>query len=99
MPDKLNTQYGGQVTRFGNHKLKILEWMHSLLYLKNDEICKKFQEIELAKSLLILMKSYDMNSLLHLKIFKIFSDSIDINNDLWIETVIKYIIICKYSLQ
>lgn len=85
---KLNTQYGTQIVPVGNYRLRIVEWMHSLIYLKEKIICQKFQEIGLPKALLTLIKKYDMNSNLHLKIYSIFSEAIGIDDDLWVETVI-----------
>lgn len=84
---KFDTQYGAQIAPAGNHRIKILEWMHSLIYLKDDRICQKFQEIQLPKVLLLLMKKYDMNSLLHLKCYNIFSEAVGLDTDLWAETV------------
>jgi len=87
LPDRFDTQYGQKILRAGNHKLKILEWMHSLLYLKDDSICGKFKEIQLPMKILKLISCYEMNSLLHLRIFKIFFDSIDMDTEIWVETV------------
>lgn len=85
--DKLDTQYGQKIQKLGYHKLKILEWIYSLAILKNDRICKRFQELELPKSILELIKVYNMNTFLHSIISKIFIDSINIDTDLWVETV------------
>jgi hypothetical protein len=62
--------------------------MHSLIYLKDERICHKFQEIGLPKALLYLIKKYDMNSVLHLRVFNVFSEAIGIDDELWDETVI-----------
>jgi hypothetical protein len=88
IPVQINTQYGRQITPVGLHKLKIIEWIHSLIYLKEDRICQKFQEIDLAKSLLALMKKYEMNSLLHLRIFNVFNEAVTVDSDLWADTVL-----------
>lgn len=83
-------QYGAKQPVFGLHRLKIVEWIWSLLLLKDESICKKIAELEFPKLLLELIKENDMNSFLHIKVYNVFSDAISIRTPLYIETVCFY---------
>jgi len=83
------------MTPFGLDRLKIIEWLCSLLSLKDDNIWKKIGELEFPKLLLNIMKTYDMNSLLHLKIFNFFAEAIKSEVPLLLDTVYLYLV---YSL-
>lgn len=85
----VSTPYGKKIVPVGNQKLKVVEWIHSLIYLKEEAICKKFQEIELPKGLLELMKRYEMNSLLHCRIYNVFSEAINLDSEIWTDTFVK----------
>lgn len=80
-------QYGTKQTPFGLDRLKVIEWLHSLISLKEDTICNKIAELEFPKLLLDIIKAYDMNSFLHLKIFNVFSEALQIEIPLFVETV------------
>jgi hypothetical protein len=80
-------QHGAKQIPFGLDRLKIIEWLHSLILLKEEGICKKIGELEFPKLLLNQMKAYDMNSFLHLKVFNVFSEALSMENSLFLETV------------
>jgi hypothetical protein len=80
-------QYGTKQVPFGLDRLKVIEWIHSLITLKEDSICNKIAELELPKLFLDLIKAYDMNSFLHLKIFNVFSEALQNEIALFVETV------------
>lgn len=67
--------FGDSVIPFGLDRLKIVEWLQSLISLKDPTVCIKLIECEIPKLLLTLMKKYDMNSVLHYKIYKIFEET------------------------
>lgn len=75
------------MTPFGLDRLKIIEWLNSLLSLKDDTICNRIGELEFPKLLLNLMKQYDMNSFLHLKIYNVFVEAIKMEAPLFLQTV------------
>eukprot|EP01022_Parablepharisma_sp_SALTPOND_P016087 TRINITY_DN231_c0_g1_i1.p3 TRINITY_DN231_c0_g1~~TRINITY_DN231_c0_g1_i1.p3 ORF type:complete len:960 (-),score=155.17 TRINITY_DN231_c0_g1_i1:21091-23970(-) len=84
---KLDTTYGDNVAPFGLDRLKVIEWMQSLISLKDDSICSKLSELEIPKLMLSLMKRYDMNSVLHLKITKIFEEVMGYDLEAYVEAV------------
>lgn len=80
-------QFGAKQVPFGLDRLKVIEWLHSLILLKDENICNKIAELEFPKSLLNQMKAYDMNSFLHFKVFTVFSEAISMEIPLFVETV------------
>jgi len=81
------TQFGEQIKTFGHERLKVVEFLLTLMQTRNDIFCQKFDELEIPVVLLNLMGIYYMNSLLHVKIFNIFNDSIHSNIDFLIDMV------------
>ena len=79
----------------GFDKLKIVEWLHSLVQLKDPLICKKIAELEFPQLLLRLMAIYDMNSFLHVKIFAVFNEAIMSGSDDYLKTVKRCGINCE----
>jgi len=78
-------QFGDSVIPFGLDRLKVIEWLQSLISLKDEAVCKKVTEIEFPKTLLGLMRKYDINSVLHYKVFKIFEDALTCGNEDYID--------------
>jgi len=76
------------MTPFGLDRLKVIEWLQSLLSLKDDNICKRIDELEFPKLLLNIMKAYDMNSFLHLKIYNLFVEAIKMEMSTYLEAVL-----------
>jgi hypothetical protein len=72
----LEAQFGGQVTPLGFDRLKVVEWLHALIQLRDPAICKKIVELEFPQLLLKMMTIHDMNSFLHLRIFNVFNEAI-----------------------
>ena len=72
---------------FGLDRLKVIEWLHSLLILKDEAICKKMDELGFPAILINLMREYDMNSFLHFKIFNVFNEALSIENPIFPEIV------------
>lgn len=83
----LEMPFGGAVTPFGLDRLKIVEWICSLLSLKENTIANKLLELDMGSVLLSLIRKYDSNTMLHLKTFKIFEDALKINTDVYIKAV------------
>ena len=81
------TQYGVQIHGFGLDKLKVVEWLHSLILLKDEGVCARLSELGFPQQLLGLVPAYDMNSLLHLKIGNVFADALNSGNEHYIEAV------------
>ena len=85
---KYDTQFGGQIVPFGNDRLKVIDFLQILMQTKNDIFCQKFDELEMPSVLMTLLKEYYMNSLLHVKIYNIFSDSVHSSIDFLIDMVL-----------
>ena len=91
----MNTQYGTQISGFGLDKLKIIEWLQSLILLKDEGVCARLGELELPSHLLGLMKAFEMNSLMHLKINNVFMEALNSGSEHYIDTVsIALLIVC-----
>jgi hypothetical protein len=65
----------------------VIEWISSLLTLRDDSICKKLDELEFPKIIICLMKEYDTNSFLHFKIYNVFNEAIQMDMPIYLETV------------
>jgi len=87
---ELELQSGDKAPCCGIIKLVIVEFLQNLLKLKDLEINKKIEELNLIPVLLNLVKVYYMNTNLHLKIFNILKDGIQSGIDQIIETVFLY---------
>ena len=83
----MKTQYGGEVLGFGLDKLKIIEWLHSLIILKDEGVSKRVDELEFPQKLLELMKLYPMNSLMHLKITNVIMEAMNSESEHYLQTV------------
>ena len=81
------TQSGEKAFACGQDKLCILEWLQTLLRLKDSAVTKKIEEIELPKLLLSLLKTYHMSSSMHIKIYNAFHDALTSNIESFIEAV------------
>lgn len=81
------TQFGAKIPPFGNERMKILEFLCRVMEVKNDIFCQRFQELEMPTVLLDLMEVYFMNTMLHTKICKVFSDAIKSNIPFLIDMV------------
>ena len=64
-----------------------------MVSLKEESVCVKMNETEFPRLFLSLIKSYDMNSMLILKIFNIFSDVSKDEVPSFVEAVIESVII------
>lgn len=64
---------------FGPARLKIIEWLQSLIALKDEAIGNKLVKLSMGKLLLSLVRDYCMNSILHLMIFNVFEEAIKSN--------------------
>ena len=87
---KIDAQHGGQLLPLGFDRLKVVEWLHTLIQLKEPAILKKITEVEFPQLLLNLMDIYDMNSFLHVKIYNIFHDAITSGIEDFAKSVIIY---------
>eukprot|EP00826_Nyctotherus_ovalis_P039470 TRINITY_DN3800_c0_g1_i5.p1 TRINITY_DN3800_c0_g1~~TRINITY_DN3800_c0_g1_i5.p1 ORF type:complete len:403 (-),score=73.95 TRINITY_DN3800_c0_g1_i5:706-1914(-) len=83
----LNTAYGSTAKTLGANKLHIVEWMQALIAVKNEIVVKEVAKLGIGKLLLALVKTYYMNSILHLKVFNIFEDAIKSNFPSYLSTV------------
>ncbi len=72
---------------FGLDKLKIIEWLYSLILLKDEGVCKKLDELQFPRKLVELMKTYPMNSMMHLKVSNVIMEAMNSDNEHYVETV------------
>ena len=77
----MQAQAGIKVKPFGMEKLKIVDWMHSLLIFKDIGIGEIMAELQLPVLLLKLMQDHFMNSFLHLRVNKIFEEAFKLTNE------------------
>jgi hypothetical protein len=84
------------VTPLGFDRFKIVEWLHALVQLHDEQICKKLGELSFPQCLLEMMLTYVMNSFLHLKIYSIFEEAIKTQLEDYIKTVSVYLIVVRY---
>jgi hypothetical protein len=80
-------QYGNEVPLLGFDRLKIVEWLSNLVQLQSSEITQQITSAELPQLLLQMMETYEMNSLLHGTIFKVFNEAIRTNDKDLIDAV------------
>lgn len=83
----VQTPYGSSVKPFGLDRLKVVEWLHSLVVLREASVCERLEELEMPKMLLSLIKEYSMNSILHRKILEIFKEVYNTNTPAHVEAV------------
>lgn len=80
-------QYGDTLVPLGLDRLKVVEWLQALLALKDETVGIRIGELEIPKTILGLIKKYDMNSILHLKIYKIFEEALGTGLPSYLESV------------
>jgi len=85
---KYETQFGAKILPFGGDRVKVINFLHALMEIKDDIFCQRFQELEMPSLLLELMEIYYMNTILHTSICKIFTDSIKSGTGFLIDMVI-----------
>jgi len=83
----MHIQAGIKVKPLGLEKLKVVEWIHSLMIFKDKQIGEIFAELKLPELLLTLMKTHYMNSFLHLRVNKIFEEAFKMADELYFNTV------------
>jgi len=71
------TTYGNDLNGLGIDKLYIIEWLQALIAMKDDMVIREVKQLKIAELLLSLMKRHYMNSILHLKVLKIFEGAIE----------------------
>ena len=94
----LSTHYGGNITPLGADKLKVIEWIESLIKFKDNDILNKLLELNIGSTFLTLMKRYEMNTIAHHKIYSIINDSIKTNEEIFIEIVVLFNNIVYYQM-
>jgi serine/threonine-protein phosphatase 6 regulatory subunit 3 len=72
----IETPYGTNIKPFGLYRLKIIDWLQSLILLKEPTIYEKLESINMASTLMSLVKQYNMNSILHCRVLEIFKQLI-----------------------
>ena len=82
-------QSGMNVKPFGVEKLKIVDWLHSLIMFKDRSLVEQLQRLKLPEQLFALMKQYFMNSFLHLRLNKLFEEAFKTGDDLYVNAVRK----------
>eukprot|EP01022_Parablepharisma_sp_SALTPOND_P016036 TRINITY_DN230_c0_g2_i1.p1 TRINITY_DN230_c0_g2~~TRINITY_DN230_c0_g2_i1.p1 ORF type:complete len:691 (+),score=72.80 TRINITY_DN230_c0_g2_i1:3725-5797(+) len=90
------TQSGEKAPVFGQDKMALIDWFYTMLRLKDTNLAKKIEELEFPKVLLNLVKTYYMNSTLHLRVYNIFHDVLVSALTPFLEVVIY---ICEQPLQ
>jgi serine/threonine-protein phosphatase 6 regulatory subunit 3 len=93
---KLPTASGNELTPFGLDRLKVIEWIQALIGLKEESVGSKLVELNMGTVLLELMKKYDMNSILHNKIFLTFKAALDLHIAIYTEAVTYSLIIVHH---
>jgi hypothetical protein len=93
---KYGTQFGAKILPFGGDRVKVINFLHALMEIKDDIFCQKFQELEVPSLLLELMEVYYMNTILHTCICKIFTDGIKSGIAFLIDMVM---VLCERSVQ
>lgn len=64
-----------------------MEWVHALVQLHDEGLCKRLGDLQLPQRLLEMMLVHAMNSFLHLKIYSIFEEAIRSQLDSYVKTV------------
>lgn len=102
---KIPGQFGLDTTPLGFDRLAIVEWFHILIQLHDLNVAAKLIELQFPKLLLQMMRTHEMNSFLHTKIFNIFNDSIVSGIGEYVNAVrlffyisLLLIAICRYGL-
>jgi len=85
---ELKTPYGESLVPLGLDRLKIVEWILSLIPLDEETIVNKLLELNMGGVLLLLMKKYYMNTVLHQRVYKIFEEALKSNVENYIEPVL-----------
>jgi len=80
-------QYGSEVPLLGFDRLKIVEWLSDLVQLQSTEIAQQLTITGLPQLLLQMIETYEMSSLLHTTIFKVFNEAIKTNDKNFIDAV------------
>jgi len=86
---------GYSLQSFGMDKLRIIEWLQLLITFKNGFVCSKLAELNFPSFLLSLIKKHDMNSILHLKILRVFEAAMNTMLAAYVEVVS---VVCECSL-
>lgn len=76
---KLSTASGNELIPFGLDRLKVIEWIQALISLKEGSVGERLSELNFGVILLSLITKYDMNSILHNKIFSAFKSALDLH--------------------
>lgn len=85
----MTSQFGAQIIPLGLDRLKVIEWFNALISLKEGSIAEKMNELKIPEFLLSLIGKYDMNSLLHLKIYTIFNEAMTMEGDAYPQCVFR----------
>jgi hypothetical protein len=83
----MQMQAGFKVKPFGIDKLKIIDWIYSLMIFKDKRLGEKMATLKLPEHLLTLMQYHFMNSFLHLRVNKIFEEAFKTADELYVSTV------------
>eukprot|EP00826_Nyctotherus_ovalis_P060951 TRINITY_DN861_c0_g3_i1.p1 TRINITY_DN861_c0_g3~~TRINITY_DN861_c0_g3_i1.p1 ORF type:complete len:468 (+),score=95.70 TRINITY_DN861_c0_g3_i1:1327-2730(+) len=84
---EIEGQFGERALACGQEKLAIVQWLQTLLRLKDVELADAFDRLELPAFLLNLLNVYSMNSNLHLAIYNIFHNALNSEMNEFIEIV------------
>lgn len=87
---EVDMPYGESLIPFGLDRLKVVEWIFSLIPLKEEAIASKLLELNMGEVLLSLIGKYYMNTVLHQKVHKIFDEALKTNMETCIEAVYFY---------
>jgi hypothetical protein len=78
---------GYSLQPFGADRLKIIEWLQLLITLKDGFVCSKLAELNFPGFLLLLIRKYDMNSMLHQKILRVVEAAMNTELAAYVEVV------------
>jgi len=87
---ELKTPYGESLVPLGLDRLKVVEWILSLIPLNEETIVNKLLELNMGEVLLSLIKKYYMNTVLHQKVYKMFEEALALKTNVenYIEAVL-----------
>ncbi len=80
--------FGGEGTPCGLAKLKVLEWLESLIAFQFVPIAEQLAKLQCPQVLLQQVQRHDMNSLYQHKISHVFEMALSSSVELYVETVI-----------
>ena len=80
--------FGAEVPICGQDKLKVVEWLESLIALQDVGIAERLQTLQCGRVLLRQVQRHTMNGLYQLKIVKVFATALGSSVDPYVFAVL-----------